>query len=486
MMKKIFRILSFFFYLMEIAIGSIHEMLFNASKHYLINKDARNKLSKDFNDIIKRERLKSIFQIAYEIQTSAFALLQIKKGNINIFNLRSLGVFYEYYQKGEELIGNCFRHNILPIPSTILVNRKFKKSRARNIDCGFVYGYLVPSIRASFAQWLVTYYITYSETVNDLKKPIQSKILKITTKILKRFFSNKFIKELVVEFLKSAFSYKFIKDTMRFINTNKVIIPAINEVEDTIIISSISSLKNHKKDTFIYKTRLTSYIVDDAQNQNELVSFIVNYANQIRQELGIMNEKSFTKFINCKEIVELARKKFPDVRMEDFDDSDRNLCKRINLKVQLHENMGRYLGGLSTSSKDERKVIVILNKNFHPYRLLFWLIHEICHYLLNHPGSFSINPIEFYKLRNSPEISRFEIQAYILTAELIIPHKRIKESIDDYQYGDFYAYEKISENYDLDPQQTGTILLREKRGDLVHKKDFAKYKYNYYKYYYDE
>jgi len=306
------RLLSYCFYSVEMLIGLFFELLFNSSSNNLLNENARYKLSEDFKIIAKKEKLRTIYQIAYSIQGNAFKLWQIRRGAINTHRLRNLGVFYEKFLDGEELIGSCFRLGVLPIPSAIIINKELKQKAARNIDCGFVFGYLVPSLRASLTQWI------FSHFIKDVKKA--EKVLKIITT------------QPYDKLLRSIFLRKFLEDTINFVLTNIVVKKLINDVENSLIPSFDTNLNSQTINTFIYKTRRASYMVDRAQDQYEHIDFMEKYADTVRNELKINDEDSFTKFFNCKQILTLA-KQFLDVKMHDYDDSDRNICNKLNLEV---------------------------------------------------------------------------------------------------------------------------------------------------------
>ena len=457
-----FSVVRFFTYWLMRVTGFLREFLFDTSKHYLINQDGRHKLAKYFEDTINEKGLTGIYQIAFETQTSPFTLWQIRKGAITTHRLRSMGVFIERYQNGEELIGSCFKLRILPLPSAIIRNRERVLTAARNIDCGFVIGYMIPSLPSSLAQWIASYFIPDKESVNIVLQKISSKTIKAI--------------------LKSLFLYSSIENTIHFVKTSMIVEEIISDVEDGLLPARYLNHINQSRDTFIYKARLKSSKIDEVMGQRELMHAIEEFACEVREELGIENEDSYTRFFNCEEILSHAEK-FPNVMMKPYDDSNRNISKRINLEVHLRGDMGRYLGGISTSSKGESKVIVVLNENFHPYRLVFWLVHEISHYLLNHPGSYSINPWEFYKLRNNAEIGRFETEAYLLTSTLLVPREKLKASLEPFERCGKRTYERLAQKWDIDPYQMGTLLFRDYREGLVDEDGFEKYRDSYYKYY---
>lgn len=466
MIKALARILFYPIFWIRLIIGLLLDMIFHTSGYYSINTNARRKLMNYCKAIIREKGLK-ISQIAYEAQISPFILYAILGGLITTPRLRTISIFLEKYKDGEELLGSCFLLNILPIPSTILVDNRPVLMNAKNIDCGFTYGYFIPSPFHCFLSYMVSpYFQQHQEALRRLLRSIET----------------------YKDVLKGNFAYGLTKNVLNPIKENIALKRMVSEVEKDLF----PTLPLNFRDLFIYKMRVKSYKVDKAGDQNQLMNNIVNFANDIRNEMGIDSGKegSFTRFFSHEKIIDCAKGHSSDINMHAIDPGV-NICRKIQLDALLDSEiggeMGRNLGGISVSSKHKGEVVVILNSRFHPYRMVFWFLHEISHYLLNHPGSYSTNWWEFYKLRKNPEITRFETEACLLTAELILPSEKLLAFIDNYEFSNTeqeQGYIELSELFDVDPYQMGTRLLQLNKKHLVDEKGtYAQYRESYYKYY---
>jgi Zn-dependent peptidase ImmA (M78 family) len=202
------------------------------------------------------------------------------------------------------------------------------------------------------------------------------------------------------------------------------------------------------------------------QGQREIAVGVEGLAEKIREILKISGEESYTRFFGCELVSEAARR-CGETELEEWEDSERNLCLRCGVRVEGSMDLGNIVGGVAVAGGAGERVRILLNERFSPSRMMFWLVHEICHYLLNQPGGFSTRAWTFYRLRNSPEISRHETLAYLLTAALIVPRARLAEALKSAEKGDKEAYHKLARRFVVHPYHMGTLLMRASRQDLV-------------------
>jgi Zn-dependent peptidase ImmA (M78 family) len=135
----------------------------------------------------------------------------------------------------------------------------------------------------------------------------------------------------------------------------------------------------------------------------------------------------------------------------------------------------------------ENGLYVGLNTQYSIGRQLFWLIHEQCHLLLDHNGSFVQDPENYLKLMRNTEIHGQEAAAYLLSAELALPFVDISNMLDQ----GITDAEKLAEIFVVHPYQIMTRVIQITRkkygdygiytGDDEAKKAYRDYTEDYYK-----